>query len=156
MSRKILIIAVVLILIVIAALGLVWMLSLGNGGLGSNNDSEKNFTVQGVNVEVMREGRGEEMVKASDYMVINYINKLSDGTKIDSSYDSNRRPLTFKVGAGEVLKGWDAGLIGMKVGEIRKLTIPPDQAFGAEGFPAAGIPKNATIVSEIELLAIQH
>lgn len=154
MSKKILVIIV--ILAIIAILFFWFMLFVNKGNQKTNSNSETNFEVQGVKVEITRAGRGDEQVKSNDYMVVNYINTLSDGTKIDSTYDQNRRPLTFKVGNGEVLKGWDAGLIGMKVGEIRKLTIPPNMAFGDAGFPAAGIPKNATLISQVELLAIQH
>lgn len=156
MSKKLLVIIIV-VLVIVAALFFWLISSLSNGNQGdANTNSEKNFTVQGVKVEITREGRGDEEVRSNDYMVVNYINTLSDGTKIDSTYDQSRRPLTFKVGNGEVLKGWDTGLIGMKIGEIRKLTIPPDMAFGDAGFPAAGIPRNATLVSQVELLAIQH
>ena len=152
MSKKVLII-IILILIIIATLVVV-LITNRTGSSNGNNPSS--FTVQNVKVDITREGRGDDQVEAGDFLVVNYMNRLEDGTKIDSTYDQGRRPLTFKVGAGQVLKGWDAGLLGMKVGEIRKLTVPSEMGFGDAGFPVAGIPKNATLISEVELLAIQN
>ena len=97
-------------------------------------------------------GTGAEAV-AGKKVIVNYTGTLIDGTKFDSSYDRNE-PFSFNLGAGEVIKGWDQGVAGMKVGGKRKLTIPPSLGYGAQGAGAA-IPPNATLVFEVELLKVE-
>ncbi len=97
-------------------------------------------------------GTGVEAV-AGKKVTVNYIGTLTDGTKFDSSYDRGT-PFSFNLGAGEVIKGWDQGVVGMKVGGKRKLTIPPSLGYGAAG--AGGvIPGNATLIFEVELLKVE-
>ena len=96
-------------------------------------------------------GTGAE-AKAGDTVTVHYTGWLTDGTKFDSSVDAGQ-PFEFPLGQGYVIKGWDEGVAGMKVGGVRKLTIPPDMGYGAQG--AGGvIPPNATLVFEVELLAV--
>ena len=81
-----------------------------------------------------------------------YTGWLLDGTKFDSSLDRGK-PLSFVLGKGQVIQGWDKGVQGMKVGGKRKLTVPPELGYGTRGFPGA-IPPNATLVFEVELLGV--
>lgn len=97
-------------------------------------------------------GMGAE-AKKGDIVEMNYVGTLENGTKFDSSYD---RKLTFEtqIGVGQVIKGWDEGVPGMKVGGKRKLIIPADMAYGSQG---AGdvIPPNSTLIFEVELVSIK-
>lgn len=96
-------------------------------------------------------GYGAEAV-AGQHVTVHYTGWLTDGRKFDSSKDRND-PFAFPLGRGHVIRGWDEGVQGMKVGGQRKLTIPPDLGYGARG--AGGvIPPNATLVFEVELLGI--
>ncbi len=97
-------------------------------------------------------GNGAEAV-AGKQVTVHYTGWLTDGTKFDSSKDSNQ-PFVFMLGAGQVIRGWDVGVAGMKVGGKRKLIIPPDMGYGARG--AGGvIPPNAVLVFEVELLGVR-
>ncbi len=106
----------------------------------------------GLEIEDLRPGTGAE-AKAGNRVTVHYVGTLTDGSKFDSSRDRNEG-FTFKLGAGQVIKGWDQGVAGMKVGQIRKLTIPPELAYGERGYPPV-IPPNSTLVFEVELLAVK-
>ena len=109
-------------------------------------------TIQGMKIETTKEGAGVE-IKNGQTAVVHYTGKLTDGTTFDSS-KTRGTPFEFPLGAGMVIKGWDMGVLGMKVGEIRMLTIPSDLGYGERG--AGGvIPPNATLVFEVELLGIK-
>jgi FKBP-type peptidyl-prolyl cis-trans isomerase FkpA len=84
---------------------------------------------------------------------VHYTGTLTNGSKFDSSLDRGK-PFVFKLGGGQVIKGWDEGVVGMKVGGKRKLTIPPGMAYGERGFPPV-IPPQSTLVFEIELLDVK-
>ena len=97
-------------------------------------------------------GSGDE-AKTGKTVSVHYTGTLTDGSKFDSSLDRGK-PFEFQLGAGRVIKGWDEGVVGMKVGGKRKLTIPSDLAYGARGFPPV-IPPDSTLVFEIELLGVR-
>jgi FKBP-type peptidyl-prolyl cis-trans isomerase len=102
-------------------------------------------------IEDIKVGAGAE-ARAGGNVTVHYVGTLTDGKKFDSSRDRGKG-FSFKLGAGQVIKGWDQGVAGMKVGGLRKLTIPPHLAYGERGFPGA-IPPSATLIFEVELLSV--
>ncbi|HET9699330.1 MAG TPA: FKBP-type peptidyl-prolyl cis-trans isomerase [Burkholderiales bacterium] len=108
-------------------------------------------TASGLVIEDITEGSGA-VAAAGQKATVHYTGWLTNGRKFDSSKDRND-PFAFPLGGGRVIAGWDEGVQGMRVGGVRKLTIPPDLGYGAYG--AGGvIPPNATLVFEVELLAL--
>jgi FKBP-type peptidyl-prolyl cis-trans isomerase FkpA len=105
-----------------------------------------------LKIEDTREGAGTAAAKG-DAVEVHYTGWLTDGTKFDSSKDRGK-PFGFTLGAGQVIKGWDQGVQGMKIGGVRKLTIPPELGYGSRGAGGA-IPPNAELVFEVELLKIK-
>ena len=102
--------------------------------------------------EDLKEGTGDE-AKKGDVVEVHYTGWLTDKTKFDSSLD-RKQPFSFKLGAGRVIKGWDEGVAGMKVGGKRQLRIPPELGYGDRG--AGGvIPPNATLIFDVELLDVK-
>ena len=108
-------------------------------------------TASGLVYEELAVGTGAEAAHGQK-VTVHYTGWLTNSTKFDSSKDRDD-PFVFSLGRGQVIKGWDEGVMGMKVGGRRKLTIPPQLGYGAHG--AGGvIPPNATLVFEVELLAV--
>jgi len=102
-------------------------------------------------METLKPGAGAT-AKSGDRVTVHYVGTLTDGKKFDSSRDRGKG-FQFTLGKGEVIKGWDQGVAGMVIGEVRKLTIPPEMGYGARGFPPV-IPPNSTLVFEVELLGV--
>ena len=92
------------------------------------------------------------VAEVGDTVTVDYVGRLTDGTEFDNSY-ARGEPFTFTIGQGRVIRGWDQGVPGMRVGGQRRLTIPPGLAYGSS--PPPGIPSNATLTFDIELLSIQ-
>jgi FKBP-type peptidyl-prolyl cis-trans isomerase FkpA len=108
-------------------------------------------TASGLVIEDLNEGSGA-VAAAGQKVTVHYTGWLTNGRKFDSSKDRDQ-PFAFPLGGGRVIAGWDEGVQGMRVGGVRKLTIPPELGYGAYG--AGGvIPPNATLVFEVELLAL--
>ncbi|KAG9238655.1 putative FK506-binding protein 4 [Amylocarpus encephaloides] len=107
-------------------------------------------TVQGVKLDDKKLGKGAAC-KKGDKVGMRYIGKLLDGKVFDSN--KSGKPFPFKLGAGEVIKGWDIGVAGMSIGGERRITIPPKQAYGSQKIP--GIPPNSTLVFDVKLLEIK-
>ncbi len=94
------------------------------------------------------------VAKAGDSVTVDYVGELTNGTVFDASQNHGTTGFTFTLGAGQVIKGWDEGVAGMKVGGVRTLVIPPTLGYGAQG---AGnvIPPNATLVFQVRLRSVQ-
>jgi len=107
-----------------------------------------------------KKGDKNSFPKKGDSVTVRYRGKLEDGKQFDTNMDKVKGklppPLTFKVGAGKVIRGWDEGIQTMSSGEVATLTIEPEWAYGKKGVPEAGIPANATLIFEVELVKIDY
>src|SRR5260221_11499520 len=111
---------------------------------------KKTTTPSGLTITVVEEAKNPAAMNG-DFVWVHYTGKLSTGEQSDSSI--GKKPICFTLGQGEVIKGWDEGVAGMKVGEKRNLVIPPDLAYAAAGRPPT-IPANATLVFDVELIGL--
>jgi FKBP-type peptidyl-prolyl cis-trans isomerase FkpA len=108
--------------------------------------------IPGLTIDILTPGSGASITKGQ-VAVVDYTGTLTDGTVFDSSIPRGQ-PFSVNLGRGEVIQGWDLGIVGMQVGEVRRLTIAPEMGYGASGFPGV-IPPNATLIFEVTLRAIQ-
>lgn len=104
-----------------------------------------------LQIEDLQVGTGAE-AKSGQSISVHYTGTLTNGKKFDSSRDRNDT-FDFQLGAGMVIKGWDQGIVGMKVGGRRKLTIPPELGYGPMGYPPV-IPPNSTLIFDVELVSV--
>jgi len=110
-------------------------------------------TASGLEYWDIRVGNGD-VAKEGSHVRVHYTGWLTNGKKFDSSVDAGK-PFDFTIGNGEVIKGWEEGVTGMRVGGKRQLRIPPNLAYGAEGTPGGPIPPNATLIFDIKLLQVE-
>jgi FKBP-type peptidyl-prolyl cis-trans isomerase FkpA len=109
-------------------------------------------TPSGLKYTDLELGQGEE-ARTGKILEVHYVGWIDKGARFDSSRD-REHPFTFRLGAGDAIKGWDEGLVGMKVGGKRRLTIPPELGFGKQGVGSV-VPPNAILVYEFELLGVR-
>ena len=107
----------------------------------------------GLQIQDLKIGTGPE-AKAGDAISVNYIGALENGTVFDASA-KHGGPATFQIGVGQLIKGWDIGIPGMKVGGKRKLIVPPSLGYGSQNVGNGLIPPNSTLVFEVELMSVQ-
>ena len=119
---------------------------------GSGGERKEDKSLSELKIEDLKVGDGAEAVTGKR-VTVHYTGWLTNGTKFDSSVD-RMVPFTFDLGSGQVIKGWDEGVKGMKVGGKRKLTIPPQMGYGERGAGTV-IPPNATLVFDVELLKVE-
>lgn len=108
-------------------------------------------TTAGIEIYELKAGEGAEAV-AGKTIAAHYVGVLTDGTKFDSSIDRGQ-PFEFTLGAGQVIKGWDVGIAGMKIGGVRRLVISPELGYGAQAM--GPIPANSTLVFEVQLVGVK-
>ena len=118
----------------------------------SQSENQATVTPSGLQIEVLQAGEGAAATTGTT-AVVHYTGWLTDGSKFDSSLDRGQ-PFEFLVGERQVIQGWDEGVAGMKIGGKRKLTIPPELAYGERGVGGV-IPPGATLVFELELLDVK-
>ena len=148
--NKIIILAVAAVIVIGAA---IYFMQSNNAAPQNQQQTPSAFDIQGMKVEILQQGSGPE-AKSGDKVTVNYVGTLQNGTKFDSSIDRNQ-PFQFNLGAGQVIKGWDLGVAGMKVGEKRRLTIPPELGYGSQAVGGV-IPANSTLIFEVTLLGINQ
>jgi len=145
--------------IIAVAIAVVLVFLLIGGGLmsglfTSSNNQQKDTMKQDIQVQSkdITVGAGDVAVAGKE-VTVNYTGVFSDGKKFDSSLDPGRTPFTFTLGAGQVIKGWDVGVEGMKVGGKRILIVPPQLGYGANDY--GPIPGNSTLIFQVELLGVK-
>jgi FKBP-type peptidyl-prolyl cis-trans isomerase len=151
----------ILVLVALAILGLGTYLGAKNAevnkklSIADNNNENSNMQENNnqpgeLKIEILKEGTGA-VATSGDKVSVNYVGTFEDGQVFDSN-TSTSSPFSFTLGAGEVIKGWDLGVAGMKVGEKRKLTVPYNLGYGESGY--GPIPAKATLIFEVDLLGI--
>ena len=156
--KKNMIIWILIVLVVVAVLVFITIKMKKENKMPENNSVQVSEVIP-VDNSVKTENviPIDKGAKAGDIVSVNYTGKLADGTVFDSNVDpkfSHVQPFEFSLGVGQVIAGWDKGVLGMKVGDKKTLVIPPEDAYGANG--AGGvIPPNATLTFDVEVLSIK-
>ena len=145
--KSIIIVSLFIIALVVIA---VWP-SDKNKDMGNQPTGGSYTTASGLQIEVVQEGNGLA-IENGQTAVVHYTGTFTDGKKFDSSIDRGT-PFEFPLGGGQVIKGWDEGVLGMKVGEKRKLAVPPELGYGPNDY--GPIPGGSTLLFDVELLAIK-
>ena len=151
MDKNTLITTIVIMVLVVS--GVIYLLWTNTNTLKNDQPTiSSSSSASDLKIETLTEGSGAPLV-AGQNAVVNYRGTLTDGTEFDSSYKRNQTFTVENVGNAQVIEGWNKGLIGMKKGEKRRLTIPPTLGYGSTG--QGSIPGNATLIFEIELMDIK-
>ena len=135
---------VLAVVICLALIGVLVFISIKNKENMASNNNTNNMVPTG------------DIAKVGDTVSMNYTGRLENGMVFDSNVDpkfNHVQPFDFTLGSGQVIPGWDKGIVGMKLGEKRTLTIPPEDAYGVNG--QGPIPSNSTLIFDVELLAIK-
>ena len=148
---------VLAVVICLALIGVLVFISIKNKVNMSSNNDVNNVVNNTPDNPLPRDLVGG-VAQTGDTVSVNYTGRLENGTVFDSNVDPKfghpGQPLEFTVGAGQMIPGFDKGVLGMKIGEKKTLTLPPEEAYGAAGRPPL-IPANATLIFDVELLAIK-
>lgn len=151
MDKNTLITTIVIMVLVVS--GVIYLLWTNTNTVKNDQPTiSSSSSASDLKIETLTEGSGAPLV-AGQNAVVNYRGTLTDGTEFDSSYKRNQTFTVENVGKAQVIEGWNKGLIGMKKGEKRRLTIPPTLGYGSSG--QGSIPGNATLIFEIELMDIK-
>lgn len=129
---------------------------IANNVVSSSTEVKVEDTKNKEELNNSKENNMEQTAKNGDVLVMNYTGRLVNGTVFDSNVDpkfGHVKPFEFTLGAGQVIKGWDEGLLGMKIGEKKTLTIPPEKGYGS--MAVSIIPANSTLIFDVELVAIK-
>ncbi|MFZ0200010.1 MAG: FKBP-type peptidyl-prolyl cis-trans isomerase [Candidatus Sulfotelmatobacter sp.] len=154
MTKYVAAVAIILALIVVSVVA-----QTARKSTTPNTNAPSKVTGEGVKTDSglqywdIRVGTGE-VAKEGSHVRVHYTGWLTNGKKFDSSVDAGK-PFDFTIGNGEVIKGWEEGVSGMRVGGKRQLRIPPALGYGAEGTPGGPIPPNATLIFDVQLLGVQ-
>lgn len=135
----------------LAAFAALTVLAAGCGG--QEQAAGPKSTLKELKTETLEEGKGPDKAEKNDILMMSYRGTLADGKQFDANVGKDAVPFALILGRGDVIKGWDQGLVGMKVGEKRKLSIPPDLGYGPVGNPP-DIPANADLFFEVTLLGL--
>lgn len=146
MSKGFVIGLIVMVLLVLSVVGFFVYQTITQTNMANSSQTS------GLQIQDSQIGTGAA-VKSGDTVLIHYKGTLTNGTEFDSSYGRGQ-PFETRIGVGQVIKGWDQGIVGMKVGGKRKLIIPPELGYGSQGAGGA-IPPNATLIFEVELMGIK-
>lgn len=126
--------------------------NINTNNMNTTNQTEIPTEIKELMAQILKPGSGEQKVQAGDTISVHYVGTLTNGTKFDSSRDRGQS-FQLVIGVGQVIPGWDQGIIGMQVGELRKLLIPANMAYGEQGAGTV-IPPNSPLIFEVELISI--